>query len=313
MYNVFRMECKVPIKYSRFAGYTLMERLLTDIGPLRPTAGDRGAAAEFRDRYFPPTVSDPPRVRMLNLEGSFVEAGALQEMILPVVQGIRAGVYGNLALGVITSDPPLVDMLSGLAERHGVPLFLANSVADAFSDPRPVGDLTPADHETFTWVCNLGGAVTSAEVSRASGMEPAATTNRLTNVSRKGYVFRIARSRREGDLFQAPCMKVHAEGPADLPGAEANAGEAEYYIPAEIRESVAALAQQQGTTPEELVAAAWRAYLAEHGQELREQFDHVGEMIRSGDTDTLVEYTSSDVDEQAEHAARRARSRRRKR
>ena len=306
------MERKLPIKYSRLAVNTLMEKPLTDIAPLRPTAGDREAASEFRTRYFPPTVSDPPRVRMVNLEGTFVEAGALQEMILPVAQGIRAGAYGNLALGVITSDPPVVDMLSALAERHRVPLFLANSVADAFSDPRPVGDLTPADEETFNWVCQLGGAVTSAEVSRASGMEPAATTNRLTNVSRKGYVFRIARSRREGDLFQAPCVRFHVEASGGTPAAEAQAGEDEFYIPAEVRASVAALAQQQGTTPEELLATAWRAYFAEHGQELREEFERVGEMVRLDDTDALVEYTSPDLDEQAEHAARRARSRRSK-
>jgi hypothetical protein len=303
------MKCKVPIKYSQSAVDRLMEKIVTDIAPLRPTAGDRWEASEFRNHYFPPTVSDPPRVRMLNLEGAFVEAGALQEMILPILQGIRAGTYGNLVLGVISSDPPVVDMLSAMAERHHVPLFLASSVDEAFNAPRPVGDLTPADEETFNWVCRLGGAVTSADVSRASGMEAAATTNRLTNVSRKGYVFRIARSRREGDLFQAPCFELRSEphvGESAAPGAP----EPEGYLPAEIRESVLELAEQTGASPEELVATAWRRYFAEHGDDLRQEFERAGEIIRSGDAEALVEYTSSDIDEQAKRAARRARSKR---
>jgi hypothetical protein len=309
VYNVFRMECKVPIKYSPITAS--MERVLTDIAPLRPTAGDRLSASEFRERYFPQTASDPPRVRMLNLEGTLFEAGALQELVLPILQGIRAGIYGNLALGVISSDPPIVDLLAAMAEKHRVPLFLANSVKQAFSAPEPVGDLTPADKETFDLVCKLGGAVTSAEVSRVSGMEPAATTNRLANVAKKGYVFRITRSRREGDVFQAPCFRLGEE--ASATPAAAPAEKIEFYVPPELQDSVEALAEKQGTSPQELLAAAWHVYLTEHREELKEEFARAGKVIRAGDVHAIADYISSDTDERAKKAARRARSRGRKR
>lgn len=282
-----------------------MQQPASDVAPLRPTAAtfhDRRAAATCRDQYFPPTVADTLRVRFLNLEGAFVETGVLQEMILPICQGIRAGVYGNLALGVITSDESVANFISYLAKEHQVPLFVSNSVQEFSRRARPVGDLTQAEVETFEVVCELGGIVTGAALAAATGLEPAAAGNRLANVQKKGYVFRISRSRREGDLFMAPCIEPR---PAAAPEAPAEPFDGEFYIPAEIRDSVATLAEQQGVTPEKVVAQAWREYLARHREELQQEFEHVGEMIRAGDTEALVDYTMSDIDERAERAAKR--------
>jgi hypothetical protein len=293
---------------------SLMQQPAPDVAPLRPTAGtfhDRRAAAACRDYYFPQTVAETPRVRFLNLEGAFVEIGALQEMLLPVCQGIRAGLYGKLAVGVITSDEPVADFVSFLAKEHHVPLFVSNSV-EAFSrNARPVGDLTQAEFETFDMVCGLGGVVTGAGLAEATGLEPAAAGNRLANVEKKGYVFRISRSRRAGDLFMAPCIEPRPAVAGEAGSEPSDSEFSEHYIPAEIRDSVVALAERQGLTPEEVVAQAWSEYFARHREELREEFERVGKMIRSGDTQALVEYTTGDIDERATRAAGRRKPRKR--
>lgn len=280
-----------------------MQQPASDVAPLRPTAGtfhDRGAAAACRDQYFPRTVAETPRVRFLNLEGAFIEIGALQEMLLPVCQGIRAGIYGKLAIGVITSDESVANFVTYLAKEHHVPLFVSNSIEEFSRHARPVGDLTQAEVETFNVVSRLGGMITSAGLAEATGLEPAAAGNRLANVEKKGYVFRISRSRREGDLFMAPSIEPR---PVAAPEAAPVSSDTEFYIPAEIRDSVAALAKRQGITPEEVVAQAWREYFGRHRKELQGEFERIGEIIRSGDTESLVEYTMSDIDERAERAA----------
>jgi hypothetical protein len=288
-----------------------MQQSAPDVAPLRPTAAifhDRRAAATCRDYYFPLTVSETPRVRFFNLEGVFPEIGVLQELLLPLCQGIRAGVYGKLAVGVITSDESIANFVSYLAKEYHVPLFVSSSVQQFSRFARPVGDITQAEIETFNVVGGLGGMVTGAGLAEATGLEPAAAGNRLANVVKKGYIFRIERSRPQGDLFMTPSMEPQPSAPPDV---IEEASDGDVYIPAEIRNSVAALAKRQGVTPEKVVAQAWREYFARHREELQQDFERVGKMIRSGDTDALVEYTAGDIDERAELAVRRRLTRKR--
>lgn len=286
-----------------------MVALKFDIAPLRPTAGafqNRAAAAEFRETNFPPTASPQPSFRLINLEGAFLEIGVLEEMTLPIAQGIRAGAYGNLAFGVITSDEHVSRAVTALAQMHQVPIFVSNDVDHAFDNPQPVGILTRADEDTFQSVCGLGGAVTSAEIAREKGIEPAAATNRLINLSKKGYVFRVTRSRREGDLFLAPCLQSKPESiPTD---SSAAINETEFKLPIEIRESVLQLAREQGKKPEEVIGEAWRAYFHQNREAMQGELQKVRELIRSGNTEALVNYITPDLDEQAKEAHRRARA-----
>jgi len=287
-----------------------MARFNLDIAPLRPTASafqNRAAAAEFIETNFPPTASPQPRVRLINLEGKYLEVGALVEMILPITQGIRAGTYGNLAFGVIASDEHVGNAVTALAEMHQVPLFISRTVDHAFDDPKPIGALTQADEDTFQMLCQLGGAATSADMAQAKGIEPAAATNRLTNIVKKGYIFRVSRSRREGDLFVAPCLRhdIHAKAvPTDLPVAKR---EDEVQLPAEVRDSVLQLAREQGKTPEQVLGEAWKAYFRQNREALQQEFKKVGELIRSRDTEALVDYMLPDLDARAKEAEHRAR------
>lgn len=280
-----------------------MQSITPEIFPVRPTASvfaNRKAAAEFRDSQFPPTVADRPRVQFLNLEGAFAETGVLQELILPVAQGIRAGAYGNFSFGVISSDPSVTAFVSFLAKEYQVPLFISDSVRGFARSPRPVGDMTPGELDTFDVVCRLGEA-TGASLAAEMGLEPAAANNRLSNIERKGYVFRLSRSRREGDLFLAPCADFETTSSSSEVVTTAQTGDLE--IPSDIRESVSALATKEGVPPEELLARAWRDYFAQHGAELRKEFQTIRGMIRSGDENALIEYLTPTDPESISDAA----------
>lgn len=288
-----------------------MARFNLDIAPLRPTASafqNQAAAAEFIETNFPPTASPQPRVRLINLEGNHLDVGALVEMILPITQGIRAGTYGNLAFGVIASDEHVSDAITAIAEMQQVPLFISRAVDHAFDDPKPIGSLTLADEDTFQLICQLGGAATSAEIAQAKGIEPAAATNRLTNMVKKGYVFRISRSRREGDLFVAPCLRNDIQSknvPAELTVA---VKDNEVQLPDEVRDSVLQLARELGKTPEQVLGEAWKAYFRQNHEVLQQELKKVGELIHSGDTEALVEYMLPDLDAMAKEAEQRGRS-----
>lgn len=274
-----------------------------DFAPVRPPTAaypDRRSVAEWRDRVFVPTADGTLRVRFLNLEGVFIDAGGLQEMILPVAQGMLGGVYGNMALGVVTSDDAVAGFVTYLAREHHFPLYVSNSAQNYLASAQPVGELTPGEEDTIAWVRDLGGSTTSSEFSSAVGLEPAAASNRLSNVERKGYVFRVVRSRSEGDLFVDP------RGPLESSMSHPSLGDID--VPEEIRSQVLALSEQQGKQPRELLGEAWRQFIESNKQRLDEEFEDVGSLIRETDTEGLTEYLTHGAADRARRKAARARS-----
>src|SRR5450631_363403 len=168
-----------------------------------PTAvyPDRHEIARFRDESFPPTASGLGQVFLINLDGGFFSPGSLVEMILPVAQSIRAGVYGPTALVVITSDDSTIEFLEALASRHDLSFFISTSANQPLSEARPVGTLTATEAETLALVRRDGGNVTSSRVATLAGIEPNAAVNRVSSLVRKGYLHRDSRPRSEGDAF----------------------------------------------------------------------------------------------------------------
>jgi hypothetical protein len=123
---------------------------------------------------------------------------------------------------------------------------------------------------------------------------------------KKGYIFRVSRSRREGDLFVAPCLRndIHGEDvPADLIVAMQ---EDEVQLPTEVRDSVIQLAREQGKTPEQVLGEAWKAYFRQNREALQQEFKKVGGLIRSVDTEALVDYMLPDLDARAKEAEQRS-------
>lgn len=267
---------------------------------------DPWQAARWRDEHSP-TATPGMRFAFVNLANVSanlnldVGVRALHEMLLPMSRAIKTGAYGSLALGVISADEAVLSYVSYLAKEHGVPLFVSTSTVAPEQSARPVGELTPGDVETLERVRALGGRVTSAELAKETGLEPAAAGNRLSNVEKKGYLFRLQRPRNQGDLFVDP---RHV---GDVPETTSTTEAAPVYIPAEIRAELEAVAAEHGRSPADVLANVWRAYFHAHLDEIDEEAARVDAMLEADDDDGLLEYTTADVAERAAAAARRAR------
>jgi hypothetical protein len=179
--------------------YALREVISFPTGDL----SDAVTAARLRDSTIPATAFKHPTTLVLDLAGKLLSPSALKELIVPLGQGIRGGLYGDARLIVATSDPAVQEMCALLARRYQIPLFLAAS-ADDVLQAVPAGDLTEADVETLEELRASGSFMTASALANVVGLQPTAANNRLVNVERKGFVLRVRRGRDEGDLFVDP-------------------------------------------------------------------------------------------------------------
>lgn len=192
------------------------------------TAGvldDPGRVAELRDRMLPPSALSGPTTIVLDLGGVRPTPRALRELIVPLGQRIRGGVYGDMKLVVAAADEADAEVIDLLADRYDFPLFLARSSRpEDVEDARPAGDLTGADVETLEVLRDAGGGATVAALAGVFGLGATALNNRLLNLDRKGYVYRLRRSKRSGDLYVDPRVDSgelfkHGGGSEDVPPA----------------------------------------------------------------------------------------------
>lgn len=241
---------------------------------------------------------------MINLEGAFLSVGALVDMILPLAQSIRSGIYGPTVLLVVTSDSATIEFLESLAQRHDLPLFVSSSPSTPLRQARPIGALTPTEEQTFALVRRSHGEVTSSRIANLAGIEPNAAVNRVAALARKGYIHRETRSRSEGDTF-VDLLSAAEESWQSLPGSQPVPARGEFKIPEDVRESVFKLAAMQGSEPGEVLVRAWTEFLTRHCDLLDTDSKEVGRMIREGDTAGLAKYTGRHARERAKRAAPR--------
>lgn len=164
---------------------------------------DRPEAVRLRDLYFPPTAVAQPTVAILDLTGMFPTPGVLEDFVLPIAQGIRGGIYGDLILVVRTHDPAIANYFEYLGEARNLTLIVAPSLAQS-TRAHPVGDLTRTDEETLTLIIGMGGTITAAELAGQIGIEPTAAGNRLVNLARKHVIYQFTQPSREGNVYVDP-------------------------------------------------------------------------------------------------------------
>jgi len=187
---------------------------LSFLGPT--TAGrldDAAYAAELRDRsLFPPTSMTAPVTAILDLGGTQPTGAALRELVVPLGQGLLGGKYGNVKVVLVAPDDSVAELIRLLAREYRLPLFLARtSQPEDVAAAEPIGDLTQAEHETLNSLNAVGGISTVAGFAGATGLGATAANNRLTGLNRKGYVHRLPRGRRYGDIFVDPRSPVSDE------------------------------------------------------------------------------------------------------
>jgi hypothetical protein len=69
---------------------------------------------------------------------------------------------------------------------------------------------------------------------------------------------------------------------------------------------VKAIAAMRGKTPGEQLAEAWSEFSERHRREISADFEHVAELVRSGDREGLLEFVRQTREARAEAAAARA-------
>jgi len=187
---------------------------LSFLGPT--TAGildDASQAADMRDSsLFPPTSMKAPVTAILDLGGAQPTGAALRELIVPLGQRLLGGMYGNVKVVIAAPDDAVAELIRLLAREYRLPLFLARtSRPEDVATAEPIGDLTAADQQTLVSLNAVGGMSTIAGFAGANGLAATAANNRLAGLDRKGYVHRLARGRRYGDVFVDPRAPVSDE------------------------------------------------------------------------------------------------------
>lgn len=168
------------------------------------TLTDRAKAAAYRVEQFPPQPMQRLSATVLAINGSpTVNPGPLRELVLPLAQGIRGGVYGQNVLFVSSAFDGVKEFVRDLAVANEISLYWTSS-PDRLEDATPLGEVTPTELETLQAVRDAGGGITVSDLATRTGLEPTAAGNRLVNLAKKGYVYRLERPRREGDLYIDP-------------------------------------------------------------------------------------------------------------
>ena len=128
---------------------------------------------------------------------------------------------GRSKLVVITSDSATRMFVESLAIANNLPLFVSDSPASVASihdlqEAQAVGDITPTDKETLEFFAQAGGRLSASEFATLAKLRPTAATNRLSTLSRKGYLYRIVRPGRDGDLYVDPRSPVSVDADGKL-------------------------------------------------------------------------------------------------
>lgn len=166
---------------------------------------DSSHMANLRDRVLPPTAAPFPVTHVLDLKGVSLTAPVLRELILSLGQRFRGGVYGDARLVIAGIDSDTAEVVGLLAEHHELPLFIATSARpEDVDDATPAERFSPTEEQTIAALKNLGGAATVAGLAGAVGVGVTAMNNRLTNLEKRKYVYRLRRGRQRGDVFVDP-------------------------------------------------------------------------------------------------------------
>jgi hypothetical protein len=262
--------------------------------------GDVEEIRRFREGLVKPSGVSQPTTLVLNLEGRYPSASVLVEMIVPLAQAAKAGTYGPLTLIVCTQDDGVRTVVQALAQAHDLPIFLARSPRE-LDEAQPSGSLTPTEKETLEVLHGLGGRATIATFADATGLESNAATNRLVSVQNKGFVQKVARPRRQGQLFLDPRSARPLEDPADPTSGD-------YDVPESVRSSVRALTEMQVREPDAHLANAWQEFLTQHGDYLAAEHERLAALVRNKDEEALAQEGRTFAKKQAQARHKKHRS-----
>ena len=197
-----------------------------------------------------------------------------------------------MTLVVCTQDEGVRVVLRALAQSQDVALYIAPSPRE-LDKAEPAGSLTPTEQETLKVLHGLGGRSTIATFAEATGLEANAATNRLVSIKNKGFVQRIERPRRQGQLFLDPRAARLHEDPADPTSGD-------FEVPEPVRRDFRALAEMQVRERGSFLANAWQEFLIEHRDYLAAEHEHLADLVKQEDKAGLAEVGRRDAKKQAQ-------------
>jgi hypothetical protein len=174
-----------------------------------PTSGvwsNKQVADESRRGIGTPAGTRTPVVYMVDLTDVQPTVEVLEGYLLPLAQDIKLGKYGqSSSLVVSTRNPSIRHFVELLAVQHSLPIFLAESTSPLqLAEAQPAGHLTATEQETLDAVAAFGGRVQASQVATRLRLQHTAATNRLVSLAGKGYLYRVSRPGRAGDMFLDP-------------------------------------------------------------------------------------------------------------
>lgn len=153
------------------------------------------------------------RVFVLDLGGARFETQTLLEMLAEVWRA-ASGTVQRAVVVVATDQPSVIRVVQMVAAADDLPLYVMPTGGD-LSLARPAGRLTPTEADSLMLLAQLGGEVTANRFAHEASLELTAAGNRLAGLAKRGYVLRVPRSRRDGDLYVG--LPGHRPAPPDLP------------------------------------------------------------------------------------------------
>lgn len=79
-------------------------------------------------------------------------------------------------------------------------------------------------------------------------------------------------------------------------------------VPEQVHEEATQIAAMRRSQPGNLIAEAWREYLANHRDEFAADLEEAAKLLRDGTLDQLAAFASRNVDERAAEAVERLNS-----
>lgn len=150
-------------------------------------------------------ADEPQSVLVLDLGDARWEAETLLQLLGAAATSVRDVVDGDVVMVVSTTQPSVAQVARMISTSMEVPLYVADSASSAsIAKAAPAGKLTATERETLKLIGEMGGRVTTSDFAARASLEVTAAGNRLGNLAKRGYLNRISRSRREGDVFVSP-------------------------------------------------------------------------------------------------------------
>jgi hypothetical protein len=139
------------------------------------------------------------RVFVLDLGSARFETQVLLDMLAEVWRA-ASGTVRRAVVVVATDQSSVVRVVQMVAAADDLPLYVMPSGGN-LSLARPTGRLTPTEADSLMLLARLGGEVTANRFAHEASLELTAAGNRLAGLAKRGYVLRVPRSRRDGDLY----------------------------------------------------------------------------------------------------------------